>query len=384
MLVARKTGAAKAVISVSINPGWIVLTRISQGPSSGAAAFERPRRAHLLVVYPTGRADVDDGGVRGHQGREVLDAEERTGEGVTTWMRAMSSGRTSLTRAPGDFGVAARAMHLPVDVGALPRPPPEGPRGRQRHPSSRAAGAGPSAGRSAGSRTEGRRPGRHGCRGRRTRSSSRRSSSGWTAGSRRRSLRRKLTRSRCRAGAGAADSAKPDVGSGSVTRKTRLLQLLRPTAHEYRLLRGHRRSPEAAPANRSFCNPEPGKCRRTGRGSHRCSRQGFLPCSPRSPSPSRRPRPRRPSPHTVSGPCPSVAHSALGRRGPDGLPPLWRASTASTVAVVVTAATVGSPGSPRARSASGRLRSFLSAARPDPRQPSPGCRGFGREGILRG
>lgn len=50
----RKAGAAEAVISVSMNPGWIVFTRIPRGPSSRAAALDEPRSAHLLVVYATG------------------------------------------------------------------------------------------------------------------------------------------------------------------------------------------------------------------------------------------------------------------------------------------------------------------------------------------
>jgi hypothetical protein len=50
----RNAGAAEAVMSVSMKPGWIVFTRMPRGPSSMAAVPDRPRSAHLLVVYATG------------------------------------------------------------------------------------------------------------------------------------------------------------------------------------------------------------------------------------------------------------------------------------------------------------------------------------------
>src|SRR5689334_2157635 len=49
--VARRNASdAEAVIGVWMKPGWMVLTRIREGPSSIAATWARPRRAHLLAV----------------------------------------------------------------------------------------------------------------------------------------------------------------------------------------------------------------------------------------------------------------------------------------------------------------------------------------------
>lgn len=49
-LAARNAGDADAVIGVSMNPGWIELTRMLLGTSSIEATWDRPRSAHLLVV----------------------------------------------------------------------------------------------------------------------------------------------------------------------------------------------------------------------------------------------------------------------------------------------------------------------------------------------
>lgn len=54
MFASRKAGAAEAVISVSMKPGWTVFTRMPRGPSSTQAAFDRPRSATSPAVYATG------------------------------------------------------------------------------------------------------------------------------------------------------------------------------------------------------------------------------------------------------------------------------------------------------------------------------------------
>ena len=45
---------ADVVMSVSMNPGCTMLTRMPRGPSSVAAEWVSPRSPHLLVVYATG------------------------------------------------------------------------------------------------------------------------------------------------------------------------------------------------------------------------------------------------------------------------------------------------------------------------------------------